>query len=104
MNDPIESQEQTIWDMLEDPPEGCDHIASLYSWSLNYEPGKGPMTLYLDLIGWSEDNIGEPLYSLKDASLGYIELGHLGRALNAYAEAPQDVYEYVNELLDAETD
>jgi hypothetical protein len=49
-----------IWTMLEqNAPEHCEAVQDLYSWSLNYDPGKGPMTLFVDLIGWSEDNLGE---------------------------------------------
>ncbi len=95
---------QTICDMLEDPPEGCEHVADLYSWSLNYDPGKGPMTLYLDLIGWTNDQEMEPLYTLTGSRLGFIELGKLGLAINEYAAAPVDVYDFVCKLIDAETD
>ena len=97
-------QTQDIWEMLEeDAPSGCEAVQDLYSWSLNYEAGKGPMTLYLDLIGWSEDHLGEPLYSLADASLGYLELGKLADALTAYADRPHDVRAYVDALLEAES-
>lgn len=94
-----------IWEMLEqDAPAGCSAIQDLYSWSLNYDAGKGPMTLFLDLIGWSDEQIGEPpLYSLEDASLGYVELDKLGLALREYAESPQNVREYVDKLLEAES-
>jgi hypothetical protein len=96
-------QEPTIWELLEqDAPKDCEAIQDLYSWSMNYDPGKGPMTLFLDLIGWSQDNIGEPLYNLADASLGYVELGKLADALSAYADCPSAVIQYVDELLEAE--
>jgi len=94
----------TIWTLLEqDAPKGCEGVQELYSWSLNYDAGKGPFTLFLDLIGWSEDNIGEPLYSLKDASLGYLELSKLAAALTEYADRPNEVREYTDALLEAET-
>jgi hypothetical protein len=60
------------------------------------------MTLFLDLIGWSDDNIGEPLYSLADASLGYMELSKLGAALSQYARHPEAVLAYVSALMEAE--
>jgi hypothetical protein len=59
--------------------------------------------LFLDLIGWSEDELGEPLYSLKNASLGYVELGKLAEALTEYADRPHDVREYVDALMAAES-
>lgn len=93
-----------IWEMLEqDAPAGCAAVQDLYSWSLNFDAGYGPFTLFLDLIGWSEDNIGEALYSLDTASLGYVELDKLGLALREYAESPQNVREYVDKLIEAET-
>jgi hypothetical protein len=92
-----------IWTTLEqNAPEHCEAVQDLYSWSLNYDPGKGPMTLFVDLIGWSEDNLGEPIYSLKDASLGYLELSKLADALTAYSDYPHHVREYVDALLAAE--
>jgi hypothetical protein len=94
----------TIWELLEqDAPSGCDAVQDLYSWSLNYDAGKGPFTLFCDLIGWSEDNLGEPMYSLKDASLGYVELDKLAKALTEYADRPHDVTAYVDELIAAES-
>jgi hypothetical protein len=93
-----------IWQMLEETaPQGCENVQDLYSWSSNYDAGKGPFTLFLDLIGWSEDELGEPLYSLKNASLGYVELGKLAEALTEYADRPHDVREYVDALMAAES-
>ena len=95
----------SIWEMLEqDAPQGCAAVQDLYSWSLNYAAGKGPFTLFCDLIGWSDDNIGETLYDLTDASLGYVELDKLGLALREYAARPQDVRKYTDALISAETD
>ena len=93
----------TIWDLLEqEAPAGCAAVQDLYSWSLNYNPQKGPFSLFLDLIGWSADEIGEPLYDLRSASLGYVELGKLSLALREYADRPQDVRGYVDQLMAAE--
>ena len=58
--------------------------------------------LYLDLIGWTEENFGESVYSLSDASLGYLEIGKLAAALTEYADRPHDVTEYVDALMSAE--
>ena len=92
-----------IWAILEDsPPEHCDSVQDLYSWSLNYDAGTGPFTLFLDLIGYSFDEYGEALYTLTDASLGYVELGKLAAALNDYSDYPATVEYYVRTLMDAE--
>lgn len=77
-------------------------VARLYNWSTNYDAGKGPFTLFLDLIGWSEDNVGEPLYNMRDSSLGYLELGYLAAALDTYSDNPSDVAAYVEHLMSAE--
>lgn len=93
---------QDIWTLLEeDAPSGLAAVQDLYSWSLNFDAGRGPFTLYLDLLGWSGDNIGETLYSLADASLGYVELRKLAEALTAYADRPHDVRAYVDLLMEA---
>jgi hypothetical protein len=93
-----------IWAPPEQPaPNGCETVRDLYSWSLNYDPGKGPFTLFLDLIGWSEDEIGEPMYDMKTMSLGYLELGKLADALTKYADDPGCVREYVDQLIEAES-
>ena len=92
-----------IWAMLEsEAPDGCEAVQDLYSWSLNYDAGRGPFTLLMDLIGWSEENVGGPLYALDDASLGYLELSKLAAALSEYADRPHDVREYVDALRAAE--
>lgn len=98
-----DTDKKDIWAMLEeDAPAGCKAVRDLYSWSLNYDAGKGPFTLFLDLLGWSDEQLGESMYDLDNASLGYVELDKLGLALREYAESPQNVREYVDQLLAAE--
>lgn len=84
------------------PPDGCDETQSLYSWSLNYDAGKGPFTLFLDLIGYSQDEFETLLYDLSDPRLGYIELGMLAGALNEYLDNPEIVRDYVHKIVYAE--
>ena len=92
-----------IWAMLEeDAPEGCEDVQDLYSWSLNYDAGTGPFTLFLDLIGYSFENFGEALYNLTESSLGYLECNQLARALMVYADHPHQVNAYVEALMEAE--
>jgi hypothetical protein len=92
-----------VWTLIEDAPERVSATADLYSWSTNYPAGSGPFALFLDLIGWSDDELGEPIYSLKDASLGYVELDKLGLALREYSDRPSDVRGFVDELMAAES-
>lgn len=88
-----------IWTFTEDPPEYVAKTADLWHWSTNYDAGRGPFTLFLDLIGYSVEEIGEPLYSMADASLGYVELSKLADALTEYTARPTDVRAWVYELL-----
>lgn len=104
-HDGEETEAPDVWQLLESPPKGMDDIADLYSWSLNYDAGKGPFVLFLDLIGWSEENIGDALYpSLANAQglLGYVELSKLGDALKVYADNPHGTRAFVDQLMEAE--
>lgn len=88
-----------VWEYAEAAPDYAKATADLWYWSTNYDSGKGPITLLLDLIGWSEEHIGEPLYNMKDASLGYVEIGKLADALAEYANRPTDVMAWLEGLL-----
>jgi hypothetical protein len=88
--------------VLEQGEERFPHIVGLYQWSTNYETGKGPITLFLDLIGYSQEELGAPLYDLARPMLGYLELDYLGDALKEYATIGQDAYDFVMRLLSAE--
>jgi len=94
----------TLEDMLEvDAPHGCEPVQSLWNWSMNCEHPT-PAGVFADLIGVSEEYMGEGVtLSLESASrLGYTELAKLGDALNAYADRPDLVRDYVRQLLEAE--
>ncbi len=92
---------QDVAQLLEEPPKGCFNIASLWSWSSNYETQRGPATLFLDLIGWWQDEMGEALYNLNDP-LGYLELQYLRDALSDYLAEPEAVRSYIEALMAAE--
>lgn len=77
-------------------------IARLYEWSLNYEPGANPWCVVLDLIGWSEENLGETITRNPSQVLGYYELGIVADTLKAYAENPQMVGAAIEALTRAE--
>lgn len=100
----VPEHEQDIWQMLEaKPPRGCEAVQDLYSWSLNYDSAEGPFTLFIDMIGYSEDEYGEVMYAypLDSSKLGYMELSKLADALQQYATRPDAVRGYVGALLDA---
>jgi hypothetical protein len=94
---------KTAYILDEDAPPGCEAVQDLYSWSLNFDPGKGPFTVFLDLIGYSQEQFGENLAG-GEYNLGYLEHEKLGDALKEYANNPSAVEDYVNELLAAESE
>lgn len=89
----------------ENSPIYCEGVESLYSWSSNHE-GLAPFRKFLDLIGYTEEEFGEPLGDWKEPSsaLGYREIGLLADALTEYANRPQDVEQFVKELLLVESE
>ncbi len=94
----MENTQQDVWTFTENAPDYVRATADLWHWSTNYDAGRGPITLMLDLIGWSEDNFGENIYNAPDGGLGYLELGKLAAALTEYADRPQDVRAWIDTL------
>jgi len=95
-------QKKDIWEFL-DESSGRNivgDIADMYHWSTNYDPGAGPFTLFLDLIGWSDENAGTSLYT--GSQLGYVEMDMLGRCLVIYSDNPRSVDEWLEELMNLE--
>lgn len=77
-------------------------IASLWSWGTNYDWKNSPFALFLDLIGYSEDEIGEAQFEAKLHSLGFVEIGKLAEALTEYANAGLEAYSFTHALLMSE--
>ena len=98
----METQEMTLEQVLEQGEERFPHITGLYQWSTNYEAGRTPFTLFIDLIGYTQEQFGEALYNLDNPQLGYLELDYLGDALKEYATIGGDAYDYVVRILEAE--
>lgn len=105
----------SVSQVIEDAPFTLADTARLYTWSTNYAPGDGPFALFLDMIGYSSEEFGVPLYGPTvrsaenrvtdwDAQLGYVELDYLARALLEYAQRPHDVRAFVDDLMRAESD
>jgi len=94
-----DSEPESVWEYTENAPDYVEATADLWHWSTNYQAGQGPITLFLDLIGWSDEQIGEPLYNMRDAKLGYVELSKLAAALTEYANRPHDVRDWIDGLL-----
>lgn len=96
-----QAMSQTYYDLLDNPPVGCEAIAELFSWSGNYDYPT-PATLFLDLTNYSEEYIGARLCAEKMPTLGNMEQNLLGAALQAFATRPLTAEQYVIELLEAE--
>lgn len=112
---------QDVWAILDEAPVYATAVGDLYHWSTNYQAGDGPFTLFLDMIGYSDEEFGQALYGPTmranentwkvgtehvvswDANLGYVELSKLGAALVEYADRPQDVRVFVDRLMLAES-
>lgn len=77
-------------------------IDALKNWDTNYEAGRGPMALFLDLVGYSEEQGMDPLFDLKNNVLGYLELDYLADALKIYAQVGQEAHDYVTNLMNME--
>lgn len=89
------------YELLDNAPEKLEPIARLFRWSENYN-FPTPASLYLDLVGYSEDELGVRLCEEKMPALGYLELYYLGEALSCYSDRPQDAADYVQRILFAE--
>jgi hypothetical protein len=87
----------------ENSPTYCEGVESLYSFSSNHK-GFAPFRKFLDLIGYTEEEFGTPLGDWKEpsSSFGYMELGLLADALTEYANRPNDVTDFLKELLSVE--
>jgi hypothetical protein len=90
-------------DLQENPPEYARGVNNLLTWSANYDHPT-PAALFLDIIGYSDEEMGEPLFDLKviPQRFGYLEIDQLADALKEYAARPTDVMEYVSAYLGAE--
>jgi len=82
-------------------------VEALADWSTNCEHPT-PFALFLDLIGWSEDNYGERICTDKGSGLhvqpgiGYIEASKLAAALEAWSDRPREVEAAVADIIERE--
>jgi hypothetical protein len=86
------------WKMLDtDCPEYVEELVNLVSWSENCD-FPTPFNLFQDMIGYSEEQYGEN-YCRRVPRLGFKELSLLGKALNEFSHRPQDVEDWMHELV-----
>jgi len=92
-----------VYEYVDNAPDYAEETAALWSWSLNCEYPT-PFTLFMDLIGYSEEHFGEAL--VKDTTavgLGYVEQSYLADAMKEYSNRPRDIEDWITELLEIET-
>lgn len=80
-------------------------ISALYEWAQNYD-SPSPWAVYLDLIGFSQEELGTRLWTSTRFGLGYLELDCLAEALLEYSGSGQDAWDYTLaiEYADSEED
>ena len=83
-----------------------DKLQPLFDWSKNFDPGKTPASLFLDIIGYSDEILGAELVADKTKAhefMGYTEYCMLGDALQVYKNNSHlIVYEACSNLLKLE--
>lgn len=107
---------EDVWAILDEAPVYATAVGDLYHWSTNYNAGYGPFVLFLDMVGYSDDEYGQTMYAptLRESDnarglhswgseLGYVELSKLGAALVEYADRPQDVRAFVDRVMLADS-
>lgn len=92
----------SVWDYLEQNNDYAPEAQALYSWGLNCDRDGNPFLVFLDLIGWSQENYGELMHNGNKTGFGFIELGYLADALAEYVNDPQRVGEWVDGLMNCE--
>ena len=100
----METTTKTLETVLEKGEARFPHIVGLYQWSTNYEAGKTPFTLFLDLTHYTHHNYGQPLFDLSNAweVIGYLEAEYLGDALKEYSDKGESAYDFITSLVEAE--
>jgi hypothetical protein len=92
-----------FYELLEAAPSYAADTAQLFSWSENYE-FPAPSSLFLDLIGYSQEEFGEDLTSQEKPDLGYLEIDLLAKALTEYASRPNEIREFLSALMNDYTE
>lgn len=82
--------------------ETIEAIEDLFHWSQNFD-FPSPASLFLDLIGHSEETLGCRLCDDKMPNLGYLEHHKLGFALVCFADHPSTGWDAVERLLSEES-
>jgi len=83
-----------------------EKLTELYKWSENFQPGRNPFALFLDIIGYSDEILGTNLIeepSKVHEFMGFTEYVMLGDALKVFNNNGYlQVYEACMNLLKSE--
>ena len=88
-------------DWIREHRDGCSDTIALFEWSQNFNY-PSPFSLFLDIIGWSDERIGVMLCAGEMPPMGYMECDYLGDALKEFAQDPSNVLEVIELLLETE--
>ncbi len=83
-----------IWEELDNPKYPA--IADLMSWATNYDFHQSPWSLFLDIIDWSGEHVGEKL--APNATLDYISRPLVANAILELDAVGEKAWNYINEL------
>lgn len=95
---------QKFFDLCDTAPEYAEDTAHLFSWCEGNYDFPAPSSLFLDLVGYSEEHHGLNLTAEKMPNLGYLEIDLLAKALTEYAKRPQDVRDFVEKIMNSYLD
>ena len=93
-----------FYELCDTAPDYAADTARLFSWCEGNYDYPAPSSLYLDLIGYSQEELGENLTSQAMPNLGYLEIDLLAKALTEYATRPNDVRDFINTLMNSYTE
>jgi hypothetical protein len=93
-----------FFELCDTAPDYAADTANLFSWCEGNYAFPAPSSLYLDLVGWSQEEHGENLTSQAMPDLGYLEIDLLAKALTEYATRPNDVRQFINTLMNSYTE
>lgn len=95
---------QKFFDLCDNAPEYAEDTAHLFSWCEGNYDFPAPSTLFLDMVGYSEEHFGENQTANKMPSLGYLEIDLLAKALTEYAKRPNDIRDFVEKIMNSYSD
>lgn len=83
--------------LMNQPKVVTQHTQQLWDYSQSYE-FPTPFTYFTDIIGWSEAHYGGRIAD-PAPTIGYLEARLIGTALIEYADDPEAVVGFINEVL-----